>query len=214
MDANKSIYREFRQKDALSYHSFDDRYRVDTSHPVEIKDDGRIGPGSINNSDIYDKSVGFQNTTLHELEEINNFLREEPGIGLYKFIDIGSGKGRVILYNMAQKAPYGSYMGIEIDSRLHCVAESNLMSTNIELSKEVILVNQDILDYSIPYEPCVLFLFHPFLSEVYDKFIEKNLDQIKRTSSYLVLVSPQEYDLEKLHGMNMVFNSISVCIFK
>ena len=214
MDRNNSEYKQFRHNDAINYRTFDDAYRVDTSHPVAIKEDGRVGPGYIDNSDIYPNSIGFQNATLHELNEINNFLREEPGIGSYKFIDVGSGKGRVILYNMSQKAPYGSYMGIEIDQRLHHVAELNMMSTNIDLNKEVVLVNQDILDYSIPYEPCVYFLFHPFLSEVYDKFIEKNIEIINKTKSYIVFVSPQEYDLSKVVDKDIVFSSISVCIFK
>ena len=214
VDLNKSIYREFRRIDAINYQTFDDKYRVDTSHPVEIKEDGRIGPGSIDNSDIYPNSIGYQNTTLHELDQINNFLREEPEIGSYKFIDVGSGKGRVILYNMSQKAPYGSYMGIEIDQRLHRVAELNMMSTSIKLNKEVVLVNQDILDYSLSYEPCVYFLFHPFSSEVYEKFIEKNIEIINKTNSYIVLVSPQEYDLSKIVDKNIVFSSISMCIYK
>ena len=213
MEVNKE-YRAFRHNDAINYRTFDDAYRVDTSHPVAIKEDGMVGPGYIDNSDIYPNSIGFQNATLHELNEINNFLREEPGIGSYKFIDIGSGKGRVILYNMSQKAPYGSYMGIEIDQRLHRVAELNMMSTNIELNKEVVLVNQDILDYFIPYEPCVYFLFHPFSSEVYNKFIEKNIEIINQTNSYIVFVSPQEYDLSKVVDKDIVFSSISVCIFK
>jgi SAM-dependent methyltransferase len=211
---DQSNYKQFRHNDAINYQTFDDAYRVDTSHPVLIKEDGRIGPGYIDNSDIYPNSIGFQNATLHELNEINNFLREEPGIGSYKFIDIGSGKGRVILYNMSQKAPYGSYMGIEIDHRLHRVAELNMMSTNIELNKEIVLVNQDILDYSIPYEPCVYFLFHPFSSEVYNKFIEKNIEIINQTNSYIVFVSPQEYDLSKVVDKDIIFSSISVCIYK
>ena len=214
MDQNNSVYKEFRHNDAINYRTFDDAYRVDTSHPVAIKEDGMVGPGYIDNSDIYPNSIGFQNATLHEINEINNFLREEPGIGSYKFIDVGSGKGRVILYNMSQKAPYGSYMGIEIDQRLHHVAELNMMSTNIELNKEIVLVNQDILDYSIPYEPCVYFLFHPFSSEVYNKFIEKNIKIINQTNSYIVFVSPQEYDLSKVVDKDIVFSSISVCIYK
>lgn len=214
MDQNNSVYKEFRHNDAINYRTFDDTYRVDTSHPVAIKEDGMVGPGYIDNSDIYPNSIGFQNATLHEINEINNFLREEPGIGSYKFIDVGSGKGRVILYNMSQKAPYGSYMGIEIDQRLHHVAELNMMSTNIELNKEIVLVNQDILDYSIPYEPCVYFLFHPFSSEVYNKFIEKNIKIINQTNSYIVFVSPQEYDLSKVVDKDIVFSSISVCIYK
>lgn len=214
MDQNNSVYKEFRHNDAINYRTFDDAYRVDTSHPVAIKENGMVGPGYIDNSDIYPNSIGFQNATLHELNEINNFLREEPGIGSYKFIDVGSGKGRVILYNMSQKAPYGSYTGIEIDQRLHRVAELNMMSTNIDLNKEVVLVNQDILDYSIPYEPCVYFLFHPFSSEVYNKFIEKNIEIINQTNSYIVFVSPQEYDLSKVVDKDLIFSSVSVCIYK
>jgi hypothetical protein len=66
VDVNKE-YRAFRLHDAINYQTFDDKYRVDTRHPVEIKEDGRIGPGSIDNSDIYHNSYGYQNTTLHEL---------------------------------------------------------------------------------------------------------------------------------------------------
>jgi hypothetical protein len=208
-------YRTFRSNDAINYRTFDDKYRVDTSHPVSIKKDGKIGPGSIDNSDIYPISWGYQNTTLHELDEINNFLREDPKIASYKFVDIGSGKGRVILYNIAQKAPYGSYMGIEIDSRLHHIAEKNIITTNIDINKEVVLVNQDILQYNLPYEQCVYFLFHPFLKDItFNKFIEKNIEIINKTNSYLVIVSPQGYDLSKIVDKNIVFNSISVCIYK
>jgi len=214
VDPSNSTYREFRHIDALNYQRFDDTYRVDTRHPTEIKSDGRIGPSCIDNSDIYPHTGTYQNTTLHELDEINNFLREEPGIDSYKFIDIGSGKARVILYNIAQKAPYGSYMGIEIDPRLHHGAELNMMSTNIELNKEIVLVNQDILDYSIPYEPCVYFLFYPFSNVIFEKFIEKNIEIINQTNSYLVFVAPQDYDLSKVVNKDLIFSSVSVCIYK
>ena len=214
MDVNKYLYREFRRDDALNYQAFDDKYRVDTSHPIEIKSDGQIGPSCIDNSDIYPHTGTYQNTTLHELNQINNFLREEPEIGSYKFIDIGSGKARVILYNMAQKAPYGSYMGIEIDPRLHDIAEKNLMTTNIDLNKEVVLVNQDILDYSLPYEPCVYFLFYPFSNVIFEKFIEKNIEIINKTKSYLVFVTQQDYDMSKVVDKELVFSSISVYIYK
>jgi hypothetical protein len=214
MNFDDSVYREFRYNDAINYQTFDDRYRVDTRHPSEIKEDGRIGPGLIDNSDIYPNSEGYQNTTLHELEQINNFLREEPKIESYKFVDIGSGKARVILYNISQQAPYSSYVGIEIDSTLHAIAQNNIITTNIDINKEIILVNQDILDYSIPYEPCVYFLFHPFSNETYNKFIEKNIEIINQTNSYIVFVSSQEYDLSKVVNKNVVFSSISIRIYK
>ena len=214
MSLSNILYREFRRDDALNYQAFDDKYRIDTAHPTEIKKDGQIGPSCIDNSDIYPHTGTYQNTTLYELDQINNFLREEPGIDSYKFIDIGSGKGRVILYNIAQKSPYASYTGIEIDPRLHDIAEKNMISTNIDLDKEIVLVNQDILDYSIPYEPCVYFLFYPFSNVIFEKFIEKNIEIINQTNSYLVFVTQQDYDMSKVVDKELVFSSISVCIYK
>jgi hypothetical protein len=61
----------------------------------------------------------------------------------------------------------------------------------------------------------VYFLFHPLLKDItFNKFIEKNIEIINKTNSYLVIVSPQGYDLSKIVDKNIVFNSISVCIYK
>lgn len=207
-------YRAIRNEDALNYTVFDTVHNVDTSHPVVVRFDGKLGPGRIDNSELFPMSYGFQNSTLKELDEINSFLSQQPEIDSYKFIDIGSGKGRVILHNIATNAPYRSYVGVEIDSSLHDIANHNLTTTTIELNKPVEFINQDILEYEIPSEPCVLFLFHSFSGDAYNLFMEKNIDAINKTESYLVLVSPQEYDLNKVVGKQLLFRSTSIYIYK
>jgi hypothetical protein len=206
-------YRSIRHEDALNYTVFDAQHNVDTSHPTVIRFDGKEAPGRIDNSELFPTSYGFQNTTLKELDSINEFLGQQPGIDSYKFIDMGSGKGRVILHNLVSNAPYRSYVGVEIDPALHDIAKYNLLTTTINLNKEVEFVNQDALGYDIPDEPCVLFLFHSFSDQIYNMFIEKNMDTLNKTNSYLVLVSPQEYDLDKIVGKQLIFSSTSIYIY-
>lgn len=208
------IYKDIRHNDALVYEVFDQYYNVDTSHPRVVRYDGKIAPGIIKNSDKFPSSYGFQNVTLFELDQINAYLQQDPNIGSYKFIDIGSGKARVILHNLATNAPYGSYAGVEIDPDLHTIAKGNLISTNIVLNKYVELINDDALNYTLPNSPCVVFLFHSFSNDTYNSFIDKNIHQINNTGSYLVLVSPQEYDLNRITGKDLVFQETSIYIYK
>lgn len=206
-------YRLMRHEDALNYTVFDSEYNVDTYNSTRIKD-GKILPGIDHNSDLFPTSNGFQHATLKELDHINEILSQDPAIGSYKFIDLGSGKGKVILHNLASKAPYSSYVGVEIDPSLHDIANNNLLTTSIELNKNIEFVNEDILEYEIPDEPCVIYLFYSFSKELFPTFIEKNIDTINKNNSYLVLLSPQDYDLNKVVGKKLIFSDISIYIYK
>ena len=65
-------------------------------------------------------SEGYQPAALHWLDVINNYFIDAD-ITNYKFIDVGSGKGKVILYNILKKAPFLNYVGIEGDEKYHNV---------------------------------------------------------------------------------------------
>jgi hypothetical protein len=207
-------YKLMRHEDALNYTVFDAEHKVDTAHPLRVRSDGTLGPGVIPNSHLFPTSNGFQNATLKELERINEILGQDPDMGSYKFIELGSGKGRVILHNLASNAPYSSYVGVEIDPSLHDIAKNNMMTTSIEINKSVEFVNQDILEYKIPDEPCVIYLFYSFSKDLFPIFIEKNIDVINKNGSYLVLLSPQDYDLNKVVDKELIFSDISIYIYK
>lgn len=203
----------YRRDDAKRFKDFDLAYNVDTSHPLEIKNDGEWGPGAIENFEKYTGSNGYQNSALHEIDLINNYLKYQDGIEDYQFIDIGSGKGRVILYNLLKQSPYRAYKGIEIDSDLHSIAEHNLISTNIEISKEVTLINKDILDINLSYEPTVYFIFNPFSKEIFETFINKNLDIMIKSKSYLAFVNEHDYRFDLMTGIKPVLVDYTISIY-
>ena len=83
----------------------------------------------------------------------------------FTFIDIGSGKGRVLL--MAADYPFSRVIGIELLSALHRIAEQNI-DTYYETRRRCPQVEsrcQNAVDFEFPGEPIVLYLFNP-LGEV------------------------------------------------
>jgi len=206
-------YRLMRHEDALKYTVFDAEHNVNTYNSTKIRD-GQIAPGIDHNSHLFPTSTGFQHATLKELSRINEILIQDPNIGSYKFIDLGSGKGKVILHNLATDAPYSSYVGVEIDPSLNDIANNNLLTTSIKINKSVEFINQDILEYEIPDEPCVIYLFYSFSKYLFPTFMEKNIDVINKNNSYLVLLSPQDYDLTKIVDKELIFSDISIFIYK
>jgi predicted RNA methylase len=108
----------------------------------------------------------------------------------YYFVDLGSGKGRAIL--LAARYPFKRLIGVEFAKEFHDAAVRNAAHSRYG-KDSVEFVWADVLDFGIPTEPCVLYLFHPFgtemmralLSKVARSFIEKPRDII------LVYVNPE-----------------------
>lgn len=91
----------------------------------------------------------------------------------YTFIDVGCGKGRVLL--IAAEFPFRKIVGLEFAPGLAEIARRNLQRyrgihwscTNIEV------VTGDALDYEFAAEPQVLYLYSPFTPEILDRFVER-----------------------------------------
>jgi hypothetical protein len=81
--------------------------------------------------------------------------------GEFNFIDIGSGKGRVLL--MAADYPFRRILGIELLSELHRVAQENIKKykSNSQRCFVVESRNADAVDFEFPRQPTVLYLFNP-----------------------------------------------------
>jgi SAM-dependent methyltransferase len=79
----------------------------------------------------------------------------------FTFIDLGSGKGRVLL--MAADYPFRRIVGIELLPQLHRVAEDNICKYKSEARQcfEVESVCGDAREFAFPQEPIVLYLFNP-----------------------------------------------------
>lgn len=99
----------------------------------------------------------------------------------YKFVDIGCGKGRVLL--IAAEFPFQKIVGLEFAPALSEIARRNLRQyrgaprrcTNIEV------VTGDALDYELGCEAQVLYFYSPFTPDILDRFVDK-IDESFRNS--------------------------------
>jgi len=97
----------------------------------------------------------------------------------FTFIDLGSGKGRVLL--MAADYRFRRIMGIELFSELHRVAQENLnqYQSNSQQCFSVESILGDAREFTFPAEPTVLYLFNPLPEEGLVQVIA-NLDRSLR----------------------------------
>jgi hypothetical protein len=79
----------------------------------------------------------------------------------FTFVDIGSGKGRVLL--MASDYPFRRILGVELLTALHLVAQKNLGAYQSD-SQQCFAVEttcRDAREFVFPAEPLVVYLFNP-----------------------------------------------------
>ena len=79
----------------------------------------------------------------------------------FVFIDIGSGKGRVLL--MAADYPFRSIVGVELLPELDRIAQDNIKRYKSESQKcfTIESIRGDARDFAFPPEPMILYLFNP-----------------------------------------------------
>jgi SAM-dependent methyltransferase len=95
------------------------------------------------------------------------------------FVDIGSGMGRVLL--MAARRPFKRVIGVEKNVEMTELARRNVASSRRRFRcQDVELVAHDVLDWRIPDDLSVVYLFCPFPPEVLEVFMERLLASIDR----------------------------------
>jgi hypothetical protein len=97
--------------------------------------------------------------------------------GDYTFIDFGSGKGLVLL--LASTYSFRRIIGVEFSPQLHRIAEQNIRNYQNPSRRcwNIELLLGDVVDYRIPEEPVVLYLFNPFN----EKLVELLVANIRRS---------------------------------
>ncbi len=95
------------------------------------------------------------------------------------FLDIGSGKGRVVL--LAATYPVRRVIGVELSSVLHEIAQSNLARAVKWLAcQDVQLVCGDAASYPIPDDVTVVYLFNPFVGAPFLRVIDNIEESLLR----------------------------------
>ena len=125
-------------------------------------------------------AVGASEPALNKAEGSPSFRawdRKSLRISDYDFIDLGCGKGRVLL--LAGELPFRSVTGIELNPALCAVAEENVRRWRRRTVSGLIeVVCGDVLSAPIPAllspdRPVVLFLFNSFGLEVIQPLLDK-----------------------------------------
>ncbi len=90
------------------------------------------------------------------------------------FIDIGAGKGRVLL--VASELPFQKLYGVEFSPELFEDAQRNVARYDGGTQQHRIeLVCADATEWDFPPQPSVFFLYHPFGAPVMTRFIDRLL---------------------------------------
>lgn len=110
------------------------------------------------------------------------------------FLDAGAGMGRVVL-QAAMLYPFRRVVGVELSAELHAIAAKNVAQNRGSLRcPDVTLVHADVLDVQIPDDVTVVYLFNPFVGEVFEGFTQRLLDSIERRPRdvRIIYVNPRE----------------------
>ncbi|MGN7613271.1 class I SAM-dependent methyltransferase [Magnetococcales bacterium HHB-1] len=151
------------------YKKIDQVYGVDVSQVVLLDDLKICSPNQCFGS-IYEPS---------SLEMIEKTVQALPiAYERFTFLDLGSGKGLVLLLALQQS--FQRIIGVEFSPELHGIAQQNIQRYQgaSECSKTRIeLYLMDVVDYPLPLENLVVYLFNPFQPPV----LERVLQRLKRS---------------------------------
>jgi SAM-dependent methyltransferase len=103
-----------------------------------------------------------------------HMLRDLPisDFSNYTFIDMGSGKGRMLL--LAAELPFRRIIGVEFASELHALAARNVKDyrNGRQVCFQIEPVNVDAAQYEFPIEPLLLYFFYPFHKLLMERVIQ------------------------------------------
>jgi len=129
----------------------------------------------------------YQPTDPYFFREMMDALQRHADIDLggFTFIDIGSGKGRVLL--MASDHGFRRIVGVELIPALHEIATENLARYQSETQRCFSLesVCCDATEFAFPAEPVVVYIFHSLPEAPLRKMIsrlEKSLRESPRAA--------------------------------
>jgi SAM-dependent methyltransferase len=135
----------------------------------------------------------------------------------YLFIDIGAGKGFVLL--LASEFPFKRLIGIEYSEALTSIARTNLETYKNEARKcaEVELICADATNFIFPPEPAVLYFFNPFQGKVMDQVITNLERSLKKEPRDLCIIYTTPWERRKFRRcpeFQTIESNLDFCIYR
>ena len=193
----KRLHREFFPA-PVPTHPFDLEHGVDTSGLLFAE---HLASGHAHDDHINaywgTATSGFRGV----LEQWQQTLAGTPyGIQDYTFLDIGCGKGRVLM--LASDAPFQRIVGVELSPALTAIAETNMAKWSAAASgnatphacSHIDVLNVDALAAPIPDSPVVLYIYNSFNLYVMLPLLERlqALALARSTPIDLIYAKPQQ----------------------
>jgi SAM-dependent methyltransferase len=162
---------------------------------------------------MFERALGIDTAGIVELDElkIEDFEREGyEGSGWLDlrrmlrpgevrpgdvFLDLGSGKGRVLM--LAARYPFARVIGVEVSPQLNAIARRNIdASRRGRKCRNVELVTADVLEYEIPDDVTVVYMYNPFRGATFDAVIAKLIASVDRSprTVRLIYLNPKEHE--------------------
>jgi hypothetical protein len=175
-----------------SQQRYDRKYCVETAKLIDPFQQAWEG-------DNREESVWYYPSAPSVLQCIYKYLKID--YRNFVFIDVGSGKGRVLLY--ASGFPFKRIIGVESSVTTCEIAKRNvnIYNSSSKKSKNIEIINSDILNVRFPNENTVFYLYNPFIlsSSMYYKFLRKLELSIKKHPRriFVVYSNPESHEIFK-----------------
>jgi SAM-dependent methyltransferase len=111
----------------------------------------------------------------------------------FTFVDLGSGKGRVVA--RAAALPFAKVLGVELSPMLHEAAQRNIAGSRGVFASRIELLNEDVTRFTVPNGPLVVFNFNGFNESLLGEcaaWLQDSLDE-KPRECWFVYLNPK-YD--------------------
>ena len=166
-------------------HPFDAEFGTDTSGLIvaeELMDSRR-------RKNIH--NTGFYATAPSIFQQA--FARLEIDFERFTFVDLGAGKGRIML--LASNFPFQQVLGVEFIPELHAIANRNISvyQPPTRQCQDVQCILSDVQEFVFPTVPLVIFMWHPFVGPVFERVMQNLEDSLRRNPRevYIVYLKPE-----------------------
>jgi hypothetical protein len=183
-------------------HPFDAEFGTDTGGLIAAEDllDSRRRK-NIHNTGFYATAPSYFRQA---------FARLDIAFERFTFVDLGAGKGRIML--LASNFPFQRVLGVEFIPDLQAIANRNiaLYQPAARRCQDVHCILSDVRDFVFPNEPLVIFMWHPFVGPVFEQVMANLEDSLRRDPRevYIVYLKPEfEHVVQRIPALNKMWES-------
>ena len=152
-------------------HPFDQKYGTDTGGYLSPEE---LVKGRANDAHNYGYSAIAPSVFREACRRWRETLPAVSGrMEAYSFVDVGAGKGRVLL--LAAELPFRKIIGVEISEELAGIAQSNAArwSRVARPKAKIRIVNGDAAKFPWPRTPLLVYLYNPFACTLVAQMAER-----------------------------------------